>query len=100
MRVAGANERFPYSPNHSTYINAAASGQSPILRAHDPASYTPKAVIWSVLHVGVVGRTSALQACLPHTAFLRIAAMWSPQARMGHPLAASSALLAEILMMP
>ncbi|GBQ46073.1 hypothetical protein AA18895_0661 [Acetobacter ghanensis DSM 18895] len=43
MRVAGANDRFPYSPNHSTYINAAASGQSPILRARDPASYTPQA---------------------------------------------------------
>ncbi|EGE46900.1 Hypothetical protein APO_2507 [Acetobacter pomorum DM001] len=42
MRVAGANSRFPYSPNHSTYINAAASGQSPILRAQDPANYTPK----------------------------------------------------------
>lgn len=42
MRVSGANSRFPYSQNHSTYINAAASGQSPVLRAHDPASYTPK----------------------------------------------------------
>jgi hypothetical protein len=42
MRVAGANERFPYSPNHSTYINAAASGQSPGLRAHDPVEYAPK----------------------------------------------------------
>ncbi|GAN54580.1 DUF2272 domain-containing protein [Tanticharoenia sakaeratensis] len=42
MRVAGANDRFPYSPNHSTYINAAVSGQSPGLRAHDPATYIPK----------------------------------------------------------
>jgi hypothetical protein len=42
MRVSGANSRFPYSPNHSTYINAAASGQSPILRAQNPANYTPK----------------------------------------------------------
>ncbi|WP_291364941.1 DUF2272 domain-containing protein [Acetobacter sp. UBA5411] len=42
MRVAGANDRFPYSPNHSTYINAAASGQSSGLRAHDPGSYVPK----------------------------------------------------------
>lgn len=42
MRVAGANSRFPYSPNHATYINAAAAGQSPVLRAHDPAEYTPK----------------------------------------------------------
>ncbi|GBQ61535.1 hypothetical protein AA103196_0057 [Ameyamaea chiangmaiensis NBRC 103196] len=43
MRVAGANDRFPYSPNHSTYINAAASGQSSGLRAHDPVEYAPKA---------------------------------------------------------
>lgn len=42
MRVAGANDRFPYSPNHSTYINAAASGQSSGLRAQDPHSYIPK----------------------------------------------------------
>lgn len=42
MRVAGANSRFPYSPNHSTYINAAASGQSPVLRARNPAHYAPK----------------------------------------------------------
>lgn len=42
MRIAGANDRFPYSPNHSTYINAAASGTSPVLRGHDPATYAPK----------------------------------------------------------
>ncbi|WP_240775374.1 DUF2272 domain-containing protein [Neokomagataea tanensis] len=42
MRVAGANERFPYSPNHSTYINAAASGQFSGLTAHAPGSYAPK----------------------------------------------------------
>lgn len=42
MRVAGANERFPYSPNHWTYVNAAASGTSPILRAQDPRTYAPK----------------------------------------------------------
>jgi len=42
MRVSGANDRFPYSPNHATYINAAASGQSSGLRAHDPKDYTPK----------------------------------------------------------
>lgn len=42
MRIAGANGRFPYSPNHSTYINAAASNESPILRAQDPASYAPQ----------------------------------------------------------
>ncbi|MDI2090951.1 DUF2272 domain-containing protein [Commensalibacter oyaizuii] len=42
MRIAGANDRFPYSPNHATYINASASGTSPILRAQDPASYAPQ----------------------------------------------------------
>ena len=42
MRIAGANERFPYSPNHSTYINAAASNESPILRSQNPASYAPQ----------------------------------------------------------
>ncbi|MGI4945113.1 MAG: DUF2272 domain-containing protein [Janthinobacterium lividum] len=42
MRVAGANERFPYSPNHWTYVNAAASGTSPVLRAQDPRQYAPK----------------------------------------------------------
>lgn len=42
MRTAGANNRFPYSPNHSTYINAAASGSSSILRGHDPSTYAPK----------------------------------------------------------
>jgi len=42
MRIAGANDRFPYSPNHSTYINAAISGQSPGLRGHAPSGYIPK----------------------------------------------------------
>ena len=42
MRVAGAGDRFPYAPNHATYVNAAAAGRSPILRAHDAAQYTPK----------------------------------------------------------
>ena len=42
MRIAGAGNRFPYSPNHSTYINAAASGESPILQARDPATYAPQ----------------------------------------------------------
>lgn len=42
MRVAGAGDRFPYSPNHSTYINAAASGSSTGLRAQSPASYAPR----------------------------------------------------------
>ena len=41
MRTAGAGTRFPYSPNHSTYVNAAASGDSPILHARNPAEYAP-----------------------------------------------------------
>ncbi|HEV8014561.1 MAG TPA: DUF2272 domain-containing protein [Stellaceae bacterium] len=42
MRIAGAGERFPYAPNHATYVNAAAAGRSPILRAHAPETYAPK----------------------------------------------------------
>ncbi len=42
MRIAGAGNRFPYSPNHATYVNAAAAGRSPILRAEPPESYAPK----------------------------------------------------------
>jgi hypothetical protein len=41
MRTAGAGPRFPYSPNHATYINAAASGESPILHALSPSAYAP-----------------------------------------------------------
>jgi len=42
MRIAGAGDRFPYSANHAGYVNAAAAGTSPILKAHAPQSYTPK----------------------------------------------------------
>ncbi len=42
MRIAGAGDRFPYSANHAAYVNAAAAGTSPILKAHAPQSYTPK----------------------------------------------------------
>ena len=42
MRIAGAGGRFPYAPNHAAYVNAAASGRSPILIAHAPQSYAPK----------------------------------------------------------
>ena len=42
MRISGAGDRFPYAPNHSTYINAAASGATSGLRAQDPASYAPQ----------------------------------------------------------
>ena len=41
MRVAGAGTGFPYSPNHSTYIDAAAAGAASGLRARDPALYAP-----------------------------------------------------------
>ena len=42
MRIAGAGDRFPYSASHATYVNAAAAGKSPILRAHPPEEYAPK----------------------------------------------------------
>jgi hypothetical protein len=42
MRIAGAGPRFPYSPNHYTYVNAAASRRSPILQALAPESYAPR----------------------------------------------------------
>jgi hypothetical protein len=42
MRVAGAGDRFPYAPNHATYVNAAAAGASPILKAWPPELYAPK----------------------------------------------------------
>jgi hypothetical protein len=42
MRIAGAGDRFPYAPNHASYVNAAAAGRSPILRAEPPESYPPK----------------------------------------------------------
>ncbi len=41
MRIAGAGDRFPYGASHSTYINAAASGTSPVLRAQPADTYPP-----------------------------------------------------------
>ena len=41
MRVAGAGDRFPYSPLHATYINAAASGNA-VLAAQPPEAYAPQ----------------------------------------------------------
>ncbi len=38
MRSAGAGDRFPYSPLHATYINAAAAGNA-ILAAQPPETY-------------------------------------------------------------
>jgi hypothetical protein len=42
MRIAGAGPRFPYSPNHATYVNAAAAHRSPILQALPPETYPPR----------------------------------------------------------
>ena len=41
MRISGAGGDFPYSPNHSTYINAAASGTTSVLRAYAPQAMAP-----------------------------------------------------------
>lgn len=41
MRSAGAGSRFPYSPLHSTYINAAANGNS-VVSAQPPENYAPQ----------------------------------------------------------
>ena len=48
MRIAGAGERFPYSPAHATYINAAkaqadAGGGSLVVTAERPERYAPEA---------------------------------------------------------
>jgi hypothetical protein len=42
MRVGGAGDRFPYAPDHATYVNAAAAGRSPVLRARAPEDYPPQ----------------------------------------------------------
>ena len=42
MRIAGAGDRFPYAANHATYVNAAASHASPILRPWPTESYAPR----------------------------------------------------------
>lgn len=42
MRIAGAGDRFPYAANHATYVNAAAAGKSPVLRARPTESYAPR----------------------------------------------------------
>jgi hypothetical protein len=41
MRIDGAGARFPYSENHSFYINAAASGTSSVLKAYATDAYAP-----------------------------------------------------------
>lgn len=42
MRLSGAGDRFAYAPNHSTYINAAAAGSLPAIRAYPPQAYAPQ----------------------------------------------------------
>ncbi len=42
MRIAGAGAAFPYAPAHSTYIDAAMRGQTPLLTAENPAFYAPR----------------------------------------------------------
>jgi hypothetical protein len=42
MRIAGAGRAFPYAPAHATYIDAAVRGETPLLRAEDPATYAPQ----------------------------------------------------------
>ncbi len=41
MRMAGAGTRFPYSPLHADYINAAVQGTG-VLRAERPEAYAPQ----------------------------------------------------------
>ena len=41
MRVAGAGQRFLYSPTHADYINAAREGYG-VLQAQPPATYAPQ----------------------------------------------------------
>lgn len=42
MRIAGAGGKFPYAPDHAAYINAAARGDTPLLTAENPATYSPQ----------------------------------------------------------
>ena len=44
MRMAGAGRRFPYSPTHADYINAARqnAGSSLVISAQPPESYAPQ----------------------------------------------------------
>jgi hypothetical protein len=42
MRMAGAGRRFPYSPTHSDYINAARQSSSWVISALHPSTYAPQ----------------------------------------------------------
>lgn len=63
MRIGGANIRFPYSPNHATYINAAASGSNPGISAQNPADYAPR--LGDILCVGRGKSRSITYSMLP-----------------------------------
>jgi hypothetical protein len=42
MRMAGAGRRFPYSPTHSDYINAARQSSGWVITALHPSTYAPQ----------------------------------------------------------
>jgi hypothetical protein len=42
MRIDGAGARFPYSPSHSTYINAALANNGWVVTAHPIDQYAPQ----------------------------------------------------------
>ena len=42
MRTAGAGRRFPYSPTHSDYINAARQSSGWVITALHPSTYAPQ----------------------------------------------------------
>ena len=42
MRIAGAGARFPYSPSHSTYINAGLADNGWVVKAHSIDTYAPQ----------------------------------------------------------
>ena len=42
MRMAGAGRRFPYSPTHSDYINAARQSSGWVVTALHPSTYAPQ----------------------------------------------------------
>ena len=66
MRSAGAGDRFPYSPLHATYINAAAAG-NPILAAKPPEAYAPQ--LGDLICYGRRGAQNLRFADLPTSSF-------------------------------
>ena len=72
FRVAGAGERFPYSPAHATYINAAkaqadAGGGSLVVTAERPERYAPQ--VGDVICLGRGGSRALTYDELPTTSF-------------------------------